>query len=322
MGGLTMYFIEGRYGMQVLSLPGLAPRDVPERAVVALGFFDGVHTAHAAVLGAAGELARRLALPLLVYTFTSCDPPKRGPLLSEDAERAAHFSRLGAECAVFAPFSSVAHLSPREFIDDTLLGELRAAAAVVGEDFRFGRGAAGDAALLRSAFSEVGGECRVIAPLLDGGAPISSSRIRAMLAAGDVSGAARLLGRPYSLTLPVLRGKSLGHTLGFPTANQCPGKGRAIPRFGVYVTEVTLPDGGRCFGITDVGTRPTVSGSEVRIETHLLGFSGDLYGKSLTVAFLHRLRDERKFSSLSELTAGIAEDSKEAEAWILANGRS
>ena len=196
-----------------------------------------------------------------------------------------------------------------------------AAAAAVGEDFRFGRGAAGDASLLGSAFAAAGGECRVLTPLLDGGAPISSSRIRAMLAAGDVSGAARLLGRPYSLTLPVLRGKSLGHTLGFPTANQVPGEGRAIPRFGVYVTGVTLPDGTSYFGITDVGTRPTVSGSEVRIETHLLGFSGDLYGKSLTVAFLHRLRDERTFSSLSELTERITEDCKEAKEWILANGQ-
>lgn len=308
--------------MQAFSLQGMTPAELPPRAVVALGFFDGVHKAHAAVLAEARALADARSLPLLVYTFRADDPPKGGLLLSSDRERAAHFSSLGARYAVFARFSEVSHLSPREFIDTVLLLKLGAAAVVVGEDFRFGYRAAGDAALLASAFREAGLECRVIRPLLDGGAPISSSRIRAMLKEGDPEGALRLLGRPYALNLPVMRGRNLGHTLGFPTANQHPEEWRAVPRFGVYVTEVTLPCGARFFGVTDVGTRPTVSGEGIRLETHLLDFSGDLYGKQLTVAFLHRLRDERRFTSLSELSAGIANDCKEAREWMLANGRS
>ncbi len=308
--------------MQVYSLPGLTPVEAPPRAVLALGFFDGVHKAHAAVLAAAASFAEELACPLLVYTFASSDPPKGCALLSDDAERASRFYELGAEYAVFVPFSEVAALSPQEFIEEILLRRLGAVGAVVGEDFRFGHRAEGDVALLTSVLAAAGRDLFVIAPILEGGAPISSSRIRALLKEGDVVGASALLGRPYTLTLPVLPGKHLGHTLGFPTANQRPGEGRAVPRFGVYITEVTLPDGRRCVGVTDVGTRPTVSGRCVRLETHILGFSGDLYGKCLSVAFLYRLRDERKFSSLSELTARIAEDCKEAEAWMLANGQS
>lgn len=289
-------------------------------SVVALGFFDGVHTAHAAVLGAAARIARERALPLLVYTFASADSPKAAALLSTDAEKLSLLGKQGADLAVLAEFSEVSALSPEAFVRDVLVGELHAAVAVTGEDFRFGHGASGDTALLASLLSALGGETVAVPSVLSGGEKVSSSAVRRALADGDPERARVLLGRPYSLTLPVLTGRHIGHTLGFPTANQSPPEGRAIPAFGVYVTAVTTEDGARYLGVTDIGTRPTVGGAGVRLETHLLDFSGDLYGRPLTVSFLHRIRGERKFSSVSALAEQITSDCKEARKWSKLNG--
>ena len=289
-------------------------------SVVALGFFDGVHTAHAAVLGAAARIARERGLPLLVYSFSSADSPKAAPLLSTDEEKLALLGEHGADLAVLAEFSEVSSLSPEAFVRDVLVGGLRAAVAVTGEDFRFGHGASGDTALLASLLGSLGGEAVAVPSVLSDGVKVSSSAVRSALAEGDPERAQALLGRPYSLTLPVLAGRHIGHTLGFPTANQSPPEGRAIPASGVYVTSVVTEGGARYLGVTDVGTRPTVGGEGVRLETHLLDFSGDLYGRPLTVSFLHRIRGERKFSSISALAEQITSDCKEARIWSTTNG--
>ena len=303
-------------------------KDVAEAArqndgdsVVALGFFDGVHRAHAAVLAAARAEADRRALPLFVLTFRGDDAPKGGaPLLTSDEERLALFAAMGVDAAVLSPFSSLSHLSPEAFVTSVLLGTLSARVAVTGENFRFGYRAAGDAARLSHLMNEGGGEAIALPPVLYGGAPISSTRVRAALADGDCALAEALLGRPYALTLPVVRGEARGAGLGFPTANQRPPEGRALPLAGVYRTRVTLPSGAVAYGVTDVGTRPTVGGCEVRCETHVLDFSGDLYGAPLTVEFLARLRGEVKFSSLSELSERIRKDCEEVRVWRSQNG--
>lgn len=309
--------------MEILALPARTPTEAPAACVAALGFFDGVHRAHAAVLSAAAEEARRRSLPLLVFTFASQGAPKANvPRLSDDGERAALFHGRGASLAVFADFPALASLTPEAFVTDILRARLGVVLAVVGADFRFGHRALGDAARLSRLMAAAGGEARVLPLVSEGGEPISSTRIRASLAEGDCEGAARLLGRPYSLTLPVLHGASLGVSLGFPTANQRPLPGRMLPKAGVYRTVVTLPDG-RCLdGVTDVGTRPTVAGSEERCETHILDFSGDLYGKTLTVAFASRLRGEIAFPSLNALKEQIKNDCMEVRTWRLQNGHS
>ncbi len=307
--------------MQIFESTGETAAHVERGCVVALGFFDGVHRAHSAVLAAAREEARSRALPFLVLTFRGDDAPKGGaPLLTTDDERAALFAAAGADAAVFAPFSALSHLSPEAFVATVLGGDLRARVAVTGENFRFGHRAAGDARLLSRLLRAVGGEAIAHPPVLHDGEPISSTRVRQALAVGDCALAAALLGRPYALTLPVVRGDGRGAGLGFPTANQRPPEGRMLPAAGVYRTRVILPGGAIAYGVTDVGTRPTVGGAEVRCETHILDASGDLYGAPLTVEFLGRLRGEERFSSLSELSEKIRKDCEEVRVWLSQNG--
>lgn len=308
--------------MEILALPALTPELAPDRCVVALGFFDGVHTAHAAVLLRARQEAEARSLPLLVFTFLLSDGPKADPRLGEEEERAALLAAHGAAYLSRASFSALSSLSPAVFVREVLREELHAEATVVGEDFRFGHRAVGDAPLLALLMREAGGDAVTVPSVSFEGERVSSSRIRAALLRGDCEGAGYLLGRPYALTLPVQRGRHLGHALGFPTANQLPPEGRMLPAAGVYVTSVLLPDGRRMRGVTDVGTRPTVGGEELRMETHIPGFSGDLYGQPLTVAFLHRLREERRFSSLSALAEQIAKDCKEVLLWSIPNGHN
>ena len=307
--------------MEILSLPALTPVPAPAASVVALGFFDGVHTAHAAVLAKAAAVAAARGLPLLLFTFSAADAPKGAPLLSGDEERAALFFAAGATHVVFAPFSALADMAPEAFVA-YLVDKAHVGVAVTGENFRFGRGAVGDAPLLARLMRAHGGEAYAVPSQCFEGAPISSSRIRRALADGDCRLATALLGRPYALTMPVTHGRHLGHVLGFPTANFRPPARRALPAFGVYGTEVTLPDGRILRGVTDVGRRPTVRGEEVRVETHILDYSGDLYGSMLTVAFLGRVREERCFSSLSALTEQIKRDCEEVRAWKQQNGPS
>lgn len=308
--------------MEITRLREGLPSVLPARPVVALGHFDGFHLGHAAVLATAAAAARELGLPLLVFTFAAADAPKAGPLLSDDGERAGHFAAAGADYAVFAAFSSVSGYTPRAFVREVLTGKLRAALAVTGEDFRFGAGAAGDAALLRTLLRAEGADAVTVPPVTEGGEKISSTRIRRALGRGDLREVTALLGRPYALTHTVLHGRHIGHTIGFPTVNGCILPDRALPAPGVYGTAVTLPDG-RCYrGVTNVGTRPTVGDGDLRLETHILDFSGDLYGERVTVAFLHRLRDERRFPSLSALAEQINKDCKEIRLWNTPNGHN
>ena len=309
--------------MEILTLPALTPTEAPAACVAALGFFDGVHRAHTAVIRAAAREAHRLGLPLLVFTFAAAAAPKAGTMrLSTDRERAARFYEAGASLAVFADFPSFATLSPEEFVSSVLAFRLGVSLAVVGENFRFGYRAAGDVLSLRRLMEAEGGGAYIVPSILEGGEPISSTRIREALAAGDCERAAALLGRPYAVTLPVLHGAALGTSLGFPTANQSPEDGRMLPQGGVYRTVVTLPDGESYDGVTNVGTRPTVGGGGTRIETHLLDFSGDLYGKTVEVAFLSRLRGEIAFPTLDALKEQINKDCKEVRTWQRQNGHS
>lgn len=308
--------------MELLSLPRCEAAKAPPSCVAALGFFDGVHKAHAAVLAEAARAAEERGLPLLVFTFSEKDAPKSGPLLSSDGERAAAFSSLGASYVCFARFSELSGLSPRAFVRDVLVGALHAAFAVAGEDFRFGHRAEGGMRELSALLREAGGEAIFVPPIFAGGEKLSSTRIRALLREGDCEGAAALCGRYYSLTMRVSRGEARGHALGFPTANCLPPEGRLIPADGVYATRVTLPDGRTLTGVSDIGVRPTVAGRERRIETHILDFSGDLYGKTVTVAFCKRLREERRFSELSDLVGQIRRDCEEVRLWSIHNGHS
>ncbi|GAA6737005.1 riboflavin biosynthesis protein RibF [Thermus oshimai] len=278
--------------------------------MVAVGSFDGVHLGHQHLLHRAKEEAQARHLPLLVYTF---DPPTkvftRGEGFLMDLEEKVEALRaLGVEMILAVPFNAeFARRSAEAFLED--LRALGAEAVYVGEDFRFGKGRAGTPEALKQV-----APVRVV-PLLElGGEAVKSSRIRALLQEGRVEEARHLLGRPYSAYGVVVEGDRLGQKLGFPTANLAVHPLKVLPP-GVYAVEAEGPFGRRK-GVANVGTRPTLEGKERRLEVHLLGFMGALYGAELKVVFLKRLREERRFESLEALKEQIAKDIQAARAFF------
>jgi riboflavin kinase/FMN adenylyltransferase len=235
------------------------------------------------------------------------------PLLTTLDRRAELVRALGVDDLSVCPFDAdLATWSPRRFVEELLVGELGVRLVVVGEDFRFGAQRAGDFALLKSLGGELGFEA-VPAPLAgDANGPFSSSRARDAIRAGDMAEATRVLGRPHAFTGTVVRGAQRGRTIGFPTANleEIP---EMVPPRGVYAVDVTT--GSPTRGVMNIGVRPTVSGESETREVHLLDWSGDLYGRRITVDVLERIRDEKKFGSLDELKAQIEKDASAARAW-------
>jgi riboflavin kinase/FMN adenylyltransferase len=210
--------------------------------------------------------------------------------------------RVGVVIGASGRTEELRSLAPRAFIDTVLKDACAARVALCGFNFRFGKGAAGDGALLSRSLPD----SVVLPPTLYQDAPVSASRIREALAHGSIADANAMLGRPYTVSGHVAHGKAMGRVLGFPTANIS--VSTLLPRYGVYKTCVTV-DGVSYAGLSDVGVRPTVEGAGLpRIETFLRDFSGDLYGKTLSVSFLSFLREEKKFSSPQELTEQIARD--------------
>ena len=284
--------------MQVYELGSIG---APTPCVTALGYFDGGHVGHRALIGEAVRASRREGLQSTVFSFPTL-PTKEGAPLMTLASRLAFFEEMGVDAVILAPFEEVRSLTTEAFVRDILQKRLGTVRAVCGFNYRFGQGASGDGDLLTRLLPE----STVLPPTLYGEMPVSTSRIRTALAEGRVEDAAAMLGAPYTVRGTVTHGKSVGRTLGFPTANIR--VETACPRFGVYKTRVRI-DGALYEGLTDVGVRPTAEASgEVRIETFLRNFTGDLYGKALDVSFLSFVREEKRFSSLDELTAQIARD--------------
>lgn len=304
---------------ECVSLPTGSPIVPPARTVLCLGNFDGVHIAHRELIRTARDLRDRsfpgAACGVFCFRGLSSDllsrtPPER---LTSPGERLELFARAGAEIAFLAEFSELRDVSPRDFVRDVLLRDCGCVAVVCGFNYRFGKNAAGTPDDLRQTFGE---NVVVCPPVLSDGIPVSSTRIRALLRNGDADQAAVLLGRPYSVTSVVQHGKALGRRLGFPTVNQrFPEKG-LIPKHGVYVTECLTGDG-IYRGVSNVGVHPTVDGEQapVNCETYLLGYTGDLYGKPVTVRFLRYLREERRFATVEELREQILRDTEIARAF-------
>ena len=302
------------------------------RTVVALGFFDGMHRAHTALLARAAALARKLGATPVVCSFGDAGIKPGVPRLLSEEEKLRRMAASGMARAYLLDFSAVRDLAPADFAQSVLLGGLGAAGAVCGYNFRFGRGGAGDAAALRALLAPAGCRTEILPAMTVGGVPVSASEIRAALEAGDAAAAGRLLGRPYSLSGRVLHGKALGRTIGIPTANLAFPRGRLVPSHGVYAVLCRLGDGGDppgdgfLPGMANVGVRPTVEESgAVNCETHLLcGDAGDLYGKELTVYFIRRLRGEIKFGSVDALHTQLLRDRNAAKEYLLTweNGRN
>ncbi|CAA9532293.1 MAG: FMN adenylyltransferase / Riboflavin kinase [uncultured Rubrobacteraceae bacterium] len=284
--------------------------------VVALGNFDGVHLGHRAVLARAAEEARRLGGRVVAATFWPHprsvigrgEPP--GLLTTLEARR-EELLRAGAEEVRVVPFDeALSKKSPEEFVGDVLVGELGAAAVVVGENFRFGYKAAGDVGDLTRLMREHGGDAYAV-EVRGGEKGISSTRIRKLLLEGEVAGAGEFLGRPYAVRGEVVVGDRRGRTIGFPTANVRPDPAVVVPARGVYACTVRVGEDVHA-ACTNVGVAPTFERRESRIEAHVLDFEGDLYGRIVEVLFLERIRGERRFGGVEELKEQIGRDVEEA----------
>lgn len=277
------------------------------RQILALGFFDGVHLGHQTLLEACRKLARETGCKPGVITFTAHPKQllsgKAPGLLNTIEDRRLLLHSFGIDTVVELPFDEklmTTHWS--SFLSQ--LTQEGAAGFVCGDDFRFGAGGCGTAKKLAAFCESRQMPYAVVAQQLLDGVRVSSTHIRTLLEQGDTVQAARFLGHPHILTGEVVAGRQIGRTIGVPTANLLLPEGLLCPRYGVYACKA-LFDGQEYPAVTNIGTRPTVGGHRVTVEPWLLDYTGDLYGKKLTLAFYKFLRPERKFGSLEELKAEI-----------------
>lgn len=283
--------------------------------VIALGFFDGVHLGHGALLRRAAEEAKKRGCESAVFTFDR--PPKEVitgipcPLINSPEDRAALVKRLyGIDEMIMVPFDDEMRTTPWDrFVTDILVGRYGAVHLVAGHDHHFGHKNQGSPELLKEKCAELGLGCDIIPAVTLDGVTVSSTHIRKLLEEGDVETARAFLGHPHVLTQTVGHGRQLGRTIGIPTANLVAPPHVLLPKRGVYAAKITLPDGRAFGGVTNVGVRPTVNnGQDVTVEPWILDFDGDLYGQAIRVEFFRRLRDERKFESLDALRSQIETD--------------
>ena len=304
---------------------GYENAEIARPTVLTLGVFDGLHLGHQLIVSRVVERARAVGAVPTVVTFDPhpravLHPESAPPLLQTFDQKVEAFGVLGVEQAIVVRFTrEFAEVGAGEFLRDVVHERLQAREVYLGRGFAFGRDREGDIHLLRRVSRELGFHADEVPEVRLRGQRISSSRIRELLAAGSVNLARRMLGRPYGVEGRVVRGQERGRTLGFPTANLRPDN-RVIPRAGVYVT-ATLIEGSWRRSVTNVGVRPTFEKeAEPSIETFVMDWGGDLYGDVVRVRFLHRLRDERRFSSVEELKRQIDADAARARKYFMRAG--
>lgn len=276
---------------------------------VALGNFDGMHIGHSAVLDKTIELSKKDLTPTVMLFDEHSLKAVKGeapPMIMTEEERLSFLKSKGLS-AVTVNFTEIKDYTPTEFVECILKDKLNARAVVCGFNYRFGKGAAGDASLLGTLCESNGIECVVIEEVFSDSLPVNSTAIRKAIENGDIARANKMLGRRFSFTATVIDGDKRGRTWGFPTINQRLPDGMVTPRFGVYKSAVKI---GREYytGVTNIGYRPTVGTDTVLCETHILGFSGDLYGRNIEISLIDFIRPEKKFSSFDELVSQIKSD--------------
>lgn len=297
---------------------GTALLKIESPSVVSIGKFDGDHRGHRKIFSTMKEIAKKEGYVTAVFTFMT--PPSvivsgNDKLqITTNEERREKLRQAGIDCLVEYPFDvATASMSGEEFVREILIQKMNMKAIVAGPDCSFGKDRSGDANLLRKLGEKFGFATHIIEKERADGQDISSTLIRKALLTGNLERANRLLGEIYTISGSVESGNRIGgRLLGFPTVNLHVPEGKLMPRFGVYETEVTLPDGKKYRGITNVGRNPSVEEDKflhrARIETFLLDYSGDLYGKYIQVGFLRFLRPEIKFRTMKELKDRIEKD--------------
>ena len=288
------------------------PRKAPSS--VALGFFDGVHAGHRAVIGAAVETARREGLTPRVFTFrpegadASRPVSKSGlTLLQREEQKEAVLEELGVEEVICPPFETFRSMTPEQFVQGFLGETLHARVLVCGFNYHFGRGGQAGVEELRALCAPLGIQVEALPPVLGQGEGVSSPRIRQCIREGQIEEAAAMLCAPFTLAAEVVHGKGLARTLSWPTINQLFPPDFTIPRRGVYWSQVEI-GGRRWNGITNVGIKPTLHETNLTMETYILDYKGDLYGQELSVALLRFLRPESQFASVQALSQRILAD--------------
>jgi riboflavin kinase / FMN adenylyltransferase len=286
---------------------------LPGPSVVTIGNFDGVHRGHRvllrrAVSAAAEQGVRSVAVTFDPHPAAIVRPEQAPPAIQSLTHRVRDLLGVGIDLVVVLPFTAeLAALAPDAFVQRVLVDRLQSVRVIVGANFRFGHRASGDVVALSDAGETFGYTTEAVTLLDLDGVPISSSEIRARIAAGDLDWANRALGRPFGLDGTVVRGDARGHTIGFPTANIEVPAGRLLPAHGVYAGVAVIGDQ-RYGAATNVGTRPTFAGDGVTVEVHLLDLARDLYGTHLEVTFLSRLRGEQRFDGVDALREQIVRD--------------
>ncbi len=294
----------------------------PQGSVACIGAFDGLHMGHRALVGRAVSHARKLGVPAVAVSFEPLPREffasgNKPPRLMLPRARAQGLFELGCDQVGLLRFNAdLAAMSAEDFVHQVLVKQLCVREVWVGPGFRFGKGRAGDIALLQSMGVALGFSAHEVEPVLSGGERVSSTRIRAALTTGDFDTATRLLGRPYAIGGHVVHGKQLGRTLGYPTANLRFGDKTPALR-GIYATWVHGVGDAPWPSVSSFGTRPTVDGIEPLLEAHLFDFDGDLYGQRIDVEFVARLRDEEKFPDLPSLVVQMHRDDRQARDILL-----
>ncbi len=292
------------------------------RSVVTVGSFDGVHLGHRAVLAEIARRAEASGRRSVLVTFDPhpleiVNPPAAPALLTADAERYEALAETPVDSVLMLRFDRhLAAMDPETFVRDILVGRCAIGELVIGHDHGFGRGRTGDVAMLRALGEQLGFAVDVVDAVDAGGQPVSSSRIRRAVAGGDLATAARLLGRPYSVSGVVEVGDRRGRTIGFPTLN-VPGLSprKLLPPDGVYAVRVETGQG-RFGGMMNQGPKPTFGETRRVLEAHLFDFDGDLYGRRIRIEWMDRIRDVQRFGSIDDLKAQLARDRAQAEAML------
>lgn len=296
-----------------------------EKRVIALGFFDGVHIGHGALLRRAAEVAARVGATPAAVTFDYHPKTFVGSkpvfLINTPEDRAWLMKTdYGIEDVIILPFDRAMMEMPWDiFVKDVLAKRFSAVHVVAGHDYRFGHKGEGNPEKLRALCGELGIGCDIIEKIEMDGITISSTHIRGLLEEGSVEEAARFLGHPHVLSGRVVRGRQVGRTIGIPTANLVIPERVLVPAYGVYATRVVTKDGSY-LAVTNIGVRPTVDdGRGVTVEPWILDFDGDLYDQSIRVEFHKKLRGEKKFASLEELRREILRNAEQTRAFFSEN---
>ena len=281
------------------------------RTSAALGLFDGLHLGHRHVLERVREQEKNGLLPS-VFTFAAESVSiKHGTALEylyPTEQKCRLFKEYGIQRIYHPPFADICNMDGEEFVQRILVQRFSAAHVCCGQDFRFGRKAAWNVQDLQKFGEQYGFAVEIAEDVLMDGQPVSSSRIRLHLISGEIERANLLLGAPYTIEQTVTHGAQLGRTIGFPTINQVFAEGQLVPKFGVYATE-TIVDGVKYPSVTNIGMKPTVNyQGRPLAETHIIGFQGDLYGRTLQVRFKRFIRPEQRFGSVEELQAQLCKD--------------